>query len=352
MGGTAPAAAQAPADDRDPVARVRRFSRFYTQRLGLLDRELLASGFTLTQSRVLWELAHRAPLTASQLRADLGVDAGYLSRLLGGLREQGLLEARRAPEDARMQRLSLTAKGRRAYARLDAASRTQVTQWLSRLPPAGQDRLVGALDAVHALLDEPGAGGPGTDEAATAEPAAGAAVTLDEPGPGDLGWVVQRHGALYAAEYGWDWRFEALVARIGADFIERFQPGLERGWIARRAGVNLGCVFLMQAPPAEYGEGTAKLRLLLVEPSARGLGLGRRLAQACEDFARQAGYRRITLWTNSVLHAARAIYVGQGYRLVKEEPHHSFGHDLLGQTWELALDGPPPARARGTEPAA
>jgi DNA-binding MarR family transcriptional regulator/GNAT superfamily N-acetyltransferase len=323
------AAAQQDLPQDDPVARVRRFSRFYTQRLGLLDRQLLASGFTLAQSRVLWELAHRAPLTARQLRDGLSIDAGYLSRLLAGLREQGLVEARRGQDDARVQWLTLTARGRRAYARLDSASRSQVTQWLDGLPPASRAHLVGAMDTVHSLLGAPAAQGPE------------ASVTLDEPGPGDMGWVVQRHGALYAQEYGWDWRFEALVARIAADFIERFQPGLERGWIARRAGTNLGCVFLVQAPPAEHGDGVAQLRMLLVDPAARGLGLGRQLVATCEAFAREAGYRKIMLWTNSMLHAARAIYQQRGFRLVKEEPHHSFGHAMVGQIWELDLHAAP-----------
>jgi DNA-binding MarR family transcriptional regulator/GNAT superfamily N-acetyltransferase len=334
------AAAQQDLPQDDPVARVRRFSRFYTQRLGLLDRQLLASGFTLAQSRVLWELAHRAPLTARQLRDDLSIDAGYLSRLLAGLREQGLVDARRGQDDARVQWLTLTARGRRAYARLDSASRSQVTQWLHGLPPASREHLVGAMDTVHSLLGAP---------AVQAPEAAEATVTLDEPGPGDMGWVVQRHGALYAQEYGWDWRFEALVARIAADFIEHFQPGLERGWIARRAGVNLGCVFLVQAPPAEHGEGVAQLRMLLVDPAARGLGLGLRLVAACEAFAREAGYRRIMLWTNSMLHAARAIYQQRGFQLVKEEPHHSFGHAMVGQTWELDLQA---AQAQPGGPAA
>lgn len=318
-------AASSPADARheDRLARVRRFSRFYTQRLGLLHRELLASGFTLTQSRVLWELAQHGPLTASRLRGELGLDAGYLSRLLAGLRAQGLVEARRAKDDARAQPLSLTAKGRRAYGRLDAASREQVAHWLRDIPADSQDRLVGAMDTVHALLDAP---------------ARDPIVTLHEPGPGDMGWVVQRHGALYAAEYGWDWRFEAMVARIVTEFVERFQPGLERGWIARRGGMNLGCVFLVQAPPAEYGQGVAKLRMLLVEPQARGLRLGQRLVDECLAFARAAGYRKVTLWTNSLLHAARAIYLRSGFTLVSEETHHSFGHDLTGQTWEMWLD--------------
>jgi DNA-binding MarR family transcriptional regulator/N-acetylglutamate synthase-like GNAT family acetyltransferase len=317
-----PPSPAADARHEDQLARVRRFSRFYTQRLGLLHRELLASGFTLTQSRVLWELAQHGPLTASQLRGELGLDAGYLSRLLAGLRAKGLVEARRARDDARAMPLSLTARGRRAYGRLDAASREQVAHWLRDIPADSQDRLVGAMDTVHTLLHA-----PARDDT----------VTLHEPGPGDMGWVVQRHGALYAAEYGWDWRFEAMVARLCAEFVDRFQPGLERGWIARRGGVNLGCVFLVQAPPAEYGEGVAKLRMLLIEPQARGLRLGQRLVDECRDFARAAGYRKITLWTNSVLHAARAIYLRSGYQRVSEEAHRSFGYELTGETWELQL---------------
>jgi DNA-binding MarR family transcriptional regulator/GNAT superfamily N-acetyltransferase len=300
---------------------VRAFSRLYTQRLGLLDRELLASGFTLAQARVLWELAHRAPVSASRLAAELGLDAGYLSRIVRGFRDAGLVGARASKDDARVQWLSLTARGRRALAPLDAASREQVARWLAALPGPAQSRLVGAMDEVRSLL---GAAAP-------------APLTLHEPGPGDIGWVIQRHGALYAQEYGWDLRFEAMVARICADFVEHFQPGLERGWIARRGDLNLGCVFVVQAPPAEYGDAVAKLRMLLVEPSARGTGLGKQLVQACEQFAVGAGYRKMSLWTNSVLAAARAIYQKAGYRLVKQEPHRSFGQAQIGQTWEKTL---------------
>ena len=308
------------ADAQTPecVAGVRQFSRFYTQRLGLLDRELLASGFTLTESRLLWELAHRAPLTASRLCRDLGLDAGYLSRLIRRLRTAGLVRDQAAPEDARVHWLSLTAKGRRAFGQLDSASRRQVAQIIDHLSGSSQRELVDAMDTVRRLMTVP---------------LPSAEITLHEPGPGDMGWVVQRHGMLYAQEYGWDSRFEALVARICADFIEQFQPGLERGWIARRDGVNVGCVFVVQASPAEYGEGVAKLRLLLVDPAVRGQGLGERLVRECEGFAQSAGYRKMTLWTNSVLHAARRIYERCGWQLVKEEPHHSFGRDLVGQTW-------------------
>ena len=308
--------------DLECVAGVRRFSRFYTQRLGLLDRELLSSGFTLSESRVLWELAQRAPLTASQLCRDLGLDAGYLSRLVRRLRAAGMVRDQASRQDARTRWLWLTAKGRRAFRQLDLASRRQVARIVAHLPGSSQRQLVDAMDTVRVLMTGP---------------AQGPDITLHEPGPGDMGWVVQRHGALYAQEFGFDRRFEALVARIAADFVENFQDGRERGWIARRDGVNVGCVFVVQAPPAQHGEAVARLRLLLVEPAARGQGLGDRLVQEAERFARGAGYRAMTLWTNSVLHAAGRIYERNGWRLDGEQPHHSFGVDLIGQTWNKTL---------------
>jgi DNA-binding MarR family transcriptional regulator/GNAT superfamily N-acetyltransferase len=308
------------------VAAVRRFGRFYTQHLGLLDDSLLDTGHSLSEARVLWELAHaddaQQPATATWLAAQLGLDAGYLSRVLRRLREAGLVNVNRLPTDARAQRLSLSPEGRRVYAAMDSASSAQVAHWLETLSDTEQSRLLSAMATVQALL---------------VGPHATPMITLREPRPGDMGWVVQRHGALYAREYGWNAQFEALAARVSADFIEHFDPQRERGWIAERDGENLGCVFLVQAPADEYGENVAKLRMLLVEPAARGLGLGRRLVDECERFARDQGYRKITLWTNSVLTAARAIYLKAGYRLVKQEPHHSFGHDLVGETWELDL---------------
>lgn len=309
------------AADAQCVAGVRSFSRFYTQRLGLLDRDLLASGFTLTESRVLWELAHDAPRMASGLARELGLDAGYLSRVLRRLRTADLVRDRTSREDARARWLSLTPKGQRAFARLDLASRGQVAGLLAHLPQPAQRELVGAMNTVRILM---------------AGPEQPAPVTLHEPGPGDMGWVVQRHGALYAQEYGWDTRFEAFVARIAAEFIEGFQPGLDRGWIARRDdGVNVGCTFVTRA--AGQGDGVAKLRMLLVDPAARGQGLGDRLVRECEDFARAAGYRKMTLWTNSALHAARRLYERHGWQLVQEEAHHRFGPELIGQTWEKGL---------------
>lgn len=319
------AAADAPALDQR-VAAVRRFGRFYTQHLGLLDDGLLATDHSLSEARVLWELAHaeeagQAP-TASWLAAQLALDAGYLSRLLRRLREAGLVGVSRSATDARAQQLSLTAEGRRVYAAMDSASSSQVAHWLEALSEPEQSRLLAAMQTVQSLL-------VGSSSAPM--------ITLRDPRPGDMGWVVQRHGALYAKEYGWNQAFEALAARVSADFLDHFDPQRERGWIAERDGENLGCVFLVQAPPAEYGDNVARLRMLLVEPAARGLGLGRRLVDECERFARDKGYRKITLWTNSVLTAARAIYRKAGYRLVKQEPHHSFGHDLVGETWELDL---------------
>lgn len=308
------------------VAAVRRFGRFYTQHLGLLDDSLLDTEHSLSEARVLWELAHaddaQQPATATWLAGQLGLDAGYLSRLLRRLREAGLVNVSRLPTDARAQQLSLSPEGRRAYAAMDAASSAQVAHWLEALSDTEQSRLLAAMATVQSLL---------------VGPHAAPMITLREPRPGDMGWVVQRHGALYAQEYGWNQQFEALAARVSADFLDHFDPQRERGWIAERDGENLGCVFLVQAPASEYGENVAKLRMLLVEPAARGLGLGKRLVDECERFARDKGYRKITLWTNSVLGAARAIYQKAGYRLVKQEPHRSFGHDLVSETWELDL---------------
>lgn len=308
------------------VAAVRRFGRFYTQHLGLLDDSLLDTDHSLSEARVLWELAHaaesRQPATATWLASQLGLNAGYLSRMLRRLRDAGLVAVNRSPTDARAQLLSLTPEGRRVYMAMDSASSSQVEHWLTALSDAEQSRLLGAMNTVQALL-------VGTQAAPM--------ITLRDPRPGDMGWVVQRHGALYAQEYGWNHQFEALAARVSAEFIEHFDPQRERGWIAERDGENLGCVFLVKAPADEYGDNVAKLRMLLVEPAARGLGLGKRLVDECERFARDKGYRKITLWTNSVLTAARAIYQKAGYQLVKQEPHHSFGHDLVGETWELEL---------------
>ena len=309
-----------------PTDAVRRFNRFYTRRIGVLHENLAATRFTLTESRLLWELAHRDRTTAAELARDLDLDPGYLSRLLRTFKEQHLIRSERAADDARHLHLRLTASGRRAFAPLDRQSAADVERLLAGLADGEQQRLLGAMAEIEALLGErPRASG----------------WLLRAPRAGDIGWVVERHGRVYADEYGWDLRFESLVARIAADFVDRFDAAREACWIAERDGANAGCVFLVQARDDATGApvaGTAQLRLLLVEPAARGLGIGARLVDECERFARRSGYGRIVLWTNSVLGAARAIYVRAGYRLVASEPHESFGHSLVGETWELALD--------------
>jgi len=309
------------------VEAIRRFNRFYTRRIGVLNEGLLASRFTLTESRLLWELAHRDRLTATELARELELDAGYLSRLLRGFKERGLIKSTRAADDARHQHLSLTAAGKRAFAPINARSQADVSALLATLGEAQQQQLLAAMTSIEQMLGEPAA--------ARTRP-----VLLRAHRPGDMGWVIARHGALYAGEYGWDSGFEALVARIAADFLERFDARREACWIAERDGANVGSVFLVQARNETTHaviDGVAQLRMLLVEPAARGLGLGERLVDECQRFARQAGYRKIMLWTNSLLLAARGIYAKQGYVLVKSEPHHSFGHDLVGEIWELAL---------------
>ena len=301
------------------VDAVRRFDRFYARRLGALGEELLRTGFSLTESRVVHELAQRAPTTATALGEALGIDAGDLSRILRGLDERGLLERRPAPADGR-QLLALTDQGRAAFAELDDASQRDVAAMLARLPDADRGRLVAAMHRVETLLQ------PGLPPA---EP-----FTLHAHRPGDLGWVVQRHGALYHAEYGWGERFEALVARTVADFVEQLDPARERCWIAERDGERVGCIFVVRHPERD---GVAKLRLFLIEPHARGVGLGRRLVQEVTRFARGAGYHTVTLWTQQVLLAARHLYREEGYRLVREEPHRLFGTESIGEIWELAL---------------
>lgn len=303
------------------VAAVRRFNRFYTQEIGVLREGLLDSRFSLTEVRVLYELAHASPSVppgASALAAGLGLDEGYLSRILRGFEKRGLI--RRAPSrsDRRKALLSLTAAGRKALAPLEARSRAEVRAKLAKLGVAKQGRLIEALRSIERLL-----GAPDTQPVP---------LVLRGLEPGDIGWVVHRHGVLYAREYGYDTSFEALVAQIAAGFAQSFDATRERCWIAERDGEIVGSVFLVRKSAK-----VAKLRLLLVEPSARGLGLGTRLVAECVRFARSAGYRRIVLWTQSELASARRIYQSGGFRLVASEPHRSFGRDLTGETWELIL---------------
>ena len=311
----------------DRIETVRAFNRFYTRRIGVLHEGLLDSPFTLAESRLLWEFAHHDSPTATELARELELDAGYLSRLLRRFKERGLIKSTRAADDARHQHLSLTSSGKRAFAPINTRSQTDVSALLATLGEAQQQQLLAAMTHIERLLGDPAE--------ARARP-----LLLRAHRPGDMGWVISRHGAVYAEEYGWTTVFEALVARIAADFIDRFDPAREACWIAERDGANAGSVFLVQARDETTQaviEGVAQLRMLLVEPSARGLGLGARLVDECHRFARRAGYRKIMLWTNACLLAARGIYRQQGYVLVKSESHHSFGHDLVGEIWELAL---------------
>ena len=300
------------------VASVRRFNRFYTQRMGALEEGLLKSSFSLTEVRVLYELAHRERPTAAALARDLGLDAGYLSRILGRFARRGLVRRTPSDTDARQSVLALTDKGAKTIGPLEARSSEEIRGLLGALSDADQTRLVQAMGTVATLLG--------------ARPGAAASYVLRPHRPGDVGWVVHRHAALYAQEYGWNEEFEALVAEVGAKFIRDYDPERERCWIAERDGEPVGSVFLVNKSKT-----VAQLRLLLVEPGARGLGIGKRLVEECIRFARQAGYRKIVLWTNSILHAARRIYEAAGFRLVSEQPHRSFGKPLVGQTWELEL---------------
>ena len=316
-----------PAPDDARIDAARRFARFYTRHIGALHEGLLESPFTLTESRLLWELAHREHCSAATLARELDLDAGYLSRLLRGLKERGLVRSTRSAQDARIAELSLSAAGRRAFAPLEQRSRTQMQALLARLDDGQQQQVLRSMAQIERALDD-------------SEGRAPPACVLRAHRPGDIGWIIARHGALYAQEYGYDSRFEAMVARIGADFLERFDPAREACWIAERNGVNVGCVALVQARDDISGaviEATAQLRLLLVEPAARGLGLGERLTAECERFARDKGYRRIVLWTNASLAAARGIYRKAGYRLTGSESHRSFGLDQVGETWEMTL---------------
>jgi DNA-binding MarR family transcriptional regulator/GNAT superfamily N-acetyltransferase len=308
-------------DLENRIAAVRRFSRFYTRQLGLLRESLVHTRFSLTEGRVLYELAHRDQTTASELAAELDLDHGYLSRILRRFAEEGLLAKKRARDDGRQSLISITAKGRKAFAPLNKGSHDQVAELLEKLAPAEQARVVGAMSTVESLLGHSSQ----TSQAVQT-------IVLREHRPGDMGWVASAHGALYAREYGWDITFEALVAKITAEFIENFEPRRERCWIAELDGERVGSVFVVRT-----SDEVAKLRLLIVDPRARGLKLGTRLVDECLRFAKSAGYSSMTLWTQSILTAARAIYERAGFKLVAEEPHHSFGADLIGETWERAL---------------
>jgi len=302
------------------IDAVRRFNRLYTRRIGVLQHGYLHSSFSLAEVRVLYELAHRQRATATELARELDLDAGYLSRILASFTRHGMLHRARSDRDGRELLLSLTRHGQDTFAPLEAAAREQIGALLEQLPERQQQRLVSAMHSIGALLGE-----------AESEPDVEGYV-LRQPRPGDMGWVVERHGAIYADEYGWDEHFEALVASIVAKFVDHFDPRRERCWIAERRGERVGCIFLVKATRT-----IGKLRLFLVEPEARGLGIGKRLVDECIRFARGAGYRKVRLWTQSNLLAARHIYDRSGFRVIDSEPHHSFGFDLVSETWELRL---------------
>lgn len=301
------------------VDTVRRFNRFYTRNIGILHEGLLESPLSLTEGRVLYELAQREPTMAATVATELGLDPGYLSRILGAFEKRGLVEKRPSEKDGRQVILALTDRGHDMFATINARSHDEIAAMLGRLDNPDQDRLVRALETAEDLLG----GGRRAGEPS---------YILRPHEPGDMGWIIHRHGVLYAEEYGLDTQFEALVARVVADFVDNFDAQRERCWIAERDGEIVGSVLLVKDT-----EETAKLRLLYVEPKARGLGIGSRLVGECLGFARRTGYRKITLWTNDVLVSARRIYEAAGFRLVRNEPHHSFGRDLVGQYWELEL---------------
>ncbi len=300
------------------VGEVRAFNRFYTNVIGVLQEHLLQSPYSLTEVRVMYELANRGPTPLLALRSDLGVDAGYLSRIVARLEGDRLATRRRSSEDGRHQILALTAAGRKVFKKLDQRSADEVGTMLTRLGEDEQRRLLGAMTAIRSVLDD-------------SPPVAGALV-LRPPRPGDLGWVVARNGALYAHEHGWNENYEALVARIVADYAAQHDPRREAAWIAELDGAPVGSAFCVRRD-----DDTAQLRLLLVEPSARGRGVGGRLVEECLRFARHAGYKRMVLWTNDVLAAARRIYERAGFELVAEEPHHDFGRATHSQTWARDL---------------
>lgn len=303
---------------QDRISAVRAFTRCYTTQLGVLDEGLLQTPYTLTEARVLFELGQQEATDAADLRRDLGLDPGYFSRILRRFAADGLLVKEKSTVDARRQVLRLTPHGRAIFADLDTRSATQVLGLLGELSEPDQRRLVESMNTIRELL--------------APAPAKPRAVILRALRPGDYGWVIARNAVLYAEQYGWDQTYEALVARIVADYANEHDPAAESAWIAELDGEPVGCVFCVRE-----NEHTARLRLLLVEPTARGLGIGARLVEECLRFAERSGYTSITLWTNDVLSSARKIYQAAGFELTSEDPHHSFGKDLIGQTWTRSL---------------
>jgi DNA-binding MarR family transcriptional regulator/GNAT superfamily N-acetyltransferase len=335
-----------PASDNS-IEAVRRFNRFYTRQIGVLQEHLLESQLSLTEVRVLYELAHRERLTAIDLRRELGIDRGYLSRMLQKFEKHGWIKTKPSPEDRRRIFLALTTKGRRVFDPLDSRSGEEVAAMLAKLSPSAQAQMLGAMREIEGVL---GGGEMPVRLSSSGRPLRAGSVApqdsalakanlakhdyiLRQHRPGDMGWVVQRHGELYWREYRYDERFEALVAGIVAEFVQNLVPERERCWIAEKEGVRVGAIFLVKKSAT-----VAKLRLLLVEPGARGLGIGKRLVSECVNFARKAGYKKILLWTQSELHAARHLYEQAGFKRIAQEPHQSWGRtDLVAETWELTL---------------
>jgi DNA-binding MarR family transcriptional regulator/predicted N-acetyltransferase YhbS len=300
------------------IAAIRGFSRFYTRKLGIIEPKLLASPWTLQEARIIYEIAQHDSCTATDLVQILGLDAGFLSRTLQALQRRQIVARKPSKADRRANELALTAKGRAAFAELDRRSRDEVGALLAELDDRERSAVVNAMTVIAQALEPP------------ARKPAG--FMLRNHRPGDIGWIVSRHGAIYAREYGWDISFEALGAEITAQFLRSYDPAREQCWIAEIGGEPVGSIFLVKA-----SNDVAKIRLLLVERKARGLGVGRALVEQCLRFARDAGYSSVTLWTQSILVAAREIYQRAGFQCVRQEKHHSFGVDLVGETWELKL---------------
>jgi DNA-binding MarR family transcriptional regulator/N-acetylglutamate synthase-like GNAT family acetyltransferase len=303
---------------QEHIKAIRHFNRFFTRQIGVLREGLLHSPYSLTEARIIFELANRENLTASDLGRELGLDAGYLSRILNKFARQNLIEKKPSDSDGRQRLINLTTEGQEAFSLLDSRSNDEISEMLDELSESDRMRLVDAMHTIEGILNH------GLKYAES--------FYLRHHEAGDMGWVIQQHGTLYKQEYNWGESFEALVGQICVDFINTYNPEKERCWIAEMQGERVGSIFCVKK-----SDEVAKLRLLLVDPKARGWGLGTRLVEECIRFARQAGYQKVTLWTNDILVEARHIYEKKGFQLVEEESHHSFGHDLIGQNWDLML---------------
>jgi DNA-binding MarR family transcriptional regulator/N-acetylglutamate synthase-like GNAT family acetyltransferase len=315
---TVPAPALSTPDER--IAALRRFNRFYTQKIGVLESGYLQSPFSLAEARVLYELAQHQESTASEISCRLGLDTGYLSRILAKLQGQELIRRSPAEQDGRQRLIQLTSKGRKAASGLDTQSQRQAGSLLDQLADPKQAGVIQAMNQIQSALGAP--------------PAADEPYFIRTHRSGDLSWIVYRHAVLYSQEYGWHQPFEASVMEIAASFLKHYDPACERCWLAERSGETLGCVLLVKR-----SKRIAQLRLLLVEPSARGLGIGKRLVEECIRFSRESGYKKVVLWTHDNLKAARTIYKKAGFKLVATDSHEDFGPRVTAETWELVLSG-------------